>query len=181
MRTIVNTIEVFKIEELTGVNRRNALEATSRQAHELWVEIESHDLIESMSKAAEHFGLRVIDYSVGLFSRSYVKIDTGYFDEEQAEYAVEWINENHKDGREGSCPFTGVDYDCYFFDYFGDADMELGLTEENVQEHIVRAIVHMLEKAVYNAEADVTNDDYLLDCIAGEEYEFTSDGEIYRG
>ncbi len=178
MKTIVKTFEVFELSELKGVNYRNALDAVSRQASEDWAEFESYELLESLKESAEHFGMKVTDYSIGLYDRSYVKVETGYFEEEQAEHAVQWIADNYKEGADGTCPFTGVYFDCFFFDYFVKNGVP---TEDNVKDEIVRAIGYMLETAVDNAEKDMMDDDSLLDYAISNELSFLSDGAIYHG
>ena len=178
MRTIVKTIEVYELNELKGVNYRNAVESVSRQASEFWTEFESFELLESMKKSAEHFGMQVTNYSIGLFDRSYVKVETGCFDEEQAEYAVKWIADNYEAGADGTCPFTGVYFDSYFFDYFVKNGVP---TEDNVKDEIVRAIGYMLETAVDNAENDMMDDGYMLDYASNNELSFLSDGAIFHG
>lgn len=178
MRTITQTFEVYGIRELEGINRRNALTATSNLRVEAWQEFESQELLASMQRAAQYFGMSLSDWSFGLFSRSFVQVDASLFDDEQAPYALEWIKENHKAGREGSCPFTGHHYDCAFFDYFGD---EVEATEANIKREIPRAIIYMMERVIDFTENDILDDEACEVYAEEQELEFFKDGTIYHG
>lgn len=180
-RTVVKTVEVFKVTELNGVNYRNALESASRQRMEDWGEFSSSELLTSMQKAAEYFGLEVVDWSIGIFDRSWIKIDSDRFDDEQAPFAVEWLRENLKAGQDGSCPFTGVYYDGYFFDYFKDHEMPTGDDPEKVKRVLTKAIIRMMTLAIGDAENSLLSDEDTLEYIDGQELEFTGDGEVFYG
>lgn len=177
MRTVTQSYEVYKLNELKGVNYRNAIEAVSRQRTEDWIELESHDLVRAMEEAADYFGLRVTDYSIGLFDRSYVSVDRGYEDKEREAEMVEYLEAYVPKGTDGLCPFTGVYFDGYFFDYF----KEYGIpTTEDVREEIAKAIAYMLERSIDDAERSILDDDYSLTYADEEELEFHEDGAIHH-
>ena len=177
-RTIVKTFEVFEMKELSGIARKNAIEATSRQAQDFWGSHEAYELVRSMEKAANTFGLKITSYSLGLFDSAEVVLDSSLFDQEQAEYAIEWIREHYKKGQDGSNPFTGCYFDCYFFDFFGD---ELESTPDTILEDIESAIGFMLERAIDSAETDMLDEAYMADYARDNDFEFTADGDLYHG
>lgn len=176
-RTVTKVETIYQVNELTGVNYRNALDSVSRLRTEFWGEFNGAELVASMEKASEYFGMRVYDYQVSLFSRSYIEIDTEGFDDEQSPYAVEWLEHNLQAGMDGSCPFTGVYYDCFFFDYFKDNGIP---TTKTVKREIVRAIMYMMKAAISNEENSILSDDDTLDHIVANELEFLGDGTIYE-
>ncbi|PAE24057.1 hypothetical protein [Bacillus sp. 7894-2] len=178
MRKIKIEFNVYKLNELTGINYRNAIDEISRARAEEWQEFDAEELLTSMRKAAEHFGMRVIDSSVNLFDSSHVLVDREGFDDEQAEHASQWINERYEDGVNGHCPFTGVHFDCYFFDVF---KAQGGAKPETVKQDIVRAITFMLEECVNNAEQSINDDEDSLEYADMHELEFYDDGRIYNG
>lgn len=176
-RTITKVETIYKMNELAGVNYRNAIDSVSRLRMEFWGEFNGSELVDSMKKAAEHFGMRLDDYQVGLFTRSYVEVDTLGFDDEQSPYAVEWLEHNLPAGVDGSCPFTGVYYDAYFFDYFKDNGIP---TAKTVKREIVKAIMHMMKAAISTEENSILSDEDTLEHIEANEYEFHGDGTIYQ-
>lgn len=178
MRTITQTFEVYSIGELDGINRRNAITATSNLRVEAWQEFESGELLQSMQRAAQYFGMGLTDWSFGLFSKSFVQVDSSLFDDEQAPYALEWVKENHKEGREGSCPFTGHHFDCSFFDFFGD---KVESTEKTIKRDIVRAIIYMMEHVIDFTEADILDDEACETYAEEQGLEFFKDGTIFHG
>jgi hypothetical protein len=178
MRKVVYTFDVFKIGELTGLNRRTAMDAAGRQMAEEWQEFTSEELLESMKKVASHFGMAVTDWSIGLFSQdNRIKIDTKGFDDDDVLGVCEWLSDNLTEGVEGSCPFTGTYHDCLFF----DAMKKNGYEPATLKRDIVRAITYMLEKSLENAENEILNDDDVIRYIAMSELEFYVDGRVYHG
>lgn len=177
MRKVVVEYNVCKLEELTGINYRNAIDTVSRLIIEEWNEFDSVALLDSMKGAAERFGLKVTKWSIGLFDRNHVTLNGGLFDEERATYVAKWINDNLEEGAEGSCPFTGVHFDSYFFDYF----KENGVDEDNVKSDIVKAITYMLETCVDNAEKYAIDDESALEYAEANKLEFLEDGRLYNG
>lgn len=178
MRTITTVTNIYTIDELAGVNRQTALESVAREREETWMEFDSHELVESAKKAAEYYGARVVNWSIGLFSNSSVQVDLDGLELEDARLLATSINDMTEDGSAGTCPFTGTHFDCYFFDYFKEA----GPTNPRaVRRDIGKAIFHMVRKAVQDEEesilSEATNKEYAEDM----ELEFLEDGTIYYG
>ncbi len=180
MRTITTITHVYTIDELTGVNKQNALEAVARQRTEDFMEFHSEELRKSMQKAAERFNVELSDWSFGLFNRSYVTVDmTGFpTDEEEIKELVTWLNDHVDDGTNGDCPFTGVCYDSYFFDYFAHAGFA---TPDTVRNDIPRAITYMLRNALNDEENSILNDKDNEQYAIETELEFREDGTIFNG
>lgn len=180
MRTITITKNLYTIEELTGVNRENALDSVSRQRMEDFIEFHAEELRTSMQEAAERFGMTLRECNISLFDRSMVIVDpTGLPDDnEQLEDLAKWINVNTDDGTNGACPFTGVFYDCYFFDYFAHN----GLAKpDTLREDVTRAIAYMLKYAVKDAEESILDDTQCVEYAMENELEFLEDGTIFNG
>jgi hypothetical protein len=178
MRKVTYTFNICRLDELTGLNRRSAMDSVGRQMAEEWNEFTSEELLASMKAVAKHFGMKVANWSMGLFSHgNSLKIDTDGFDDEDVLGVCEWLSENLKGGVEGSCPFTGTYHDCLFF----DAMKKNGFEPATLKRDIVRAISYMLEKSIENAENEILNDDDVLRYSAMSELEFHEDGRIYHG
>jgi hypothetical protein len=179
MRTVTTVTNLYTIEELGCANRTTALEAVARMREEDFNEFHSYDLVKSMTEAAEHFSMAITDYSIGLFDRSHVTVDTyHYMDLDNAEKneLVAWLNDNIEEGAKGSCPFTGVHYDCFFFDYF----KKNGPTSYNtIHRDVPKAIVYMMEHVIDLEENSILDDKENEEYAKALDYEFRSDGTYY--
>jgi hypothetical protein len=179
MRTVTTVTNVYTIEELGCANRTTALESVARMREEEFNEFGTAELVHSLEKAAEFFHMEITEGEVYIFHNSYVAIDTeGYEGLPNAEknHLVKRLNENIEKGSDGSCPFTGVHYDCYFFDYF----KEKGPTSYNtIHKDVPKALVYMLEKAVEGEETLILSGEDNEQYAKENELEFRADGTIY--
>jgi hypothetical protein len=178
MRKVTYTFNIHRLDELTGLNKRSAMDAVGRQMAEDFNEFTSHELVESMRKVCAYFGMTLTDWSFGLFTPdNRIKINTDGFDEDDILPMCEWLSANLDEGVDGSCPFTGVYHDCLFF----DALKKNGFEPATLKRDIVRAVSYMLEKSIETAENEILNDESVERYIAMSELEFYEDGRIYHG
>jgi hypothetical protein len=180
MRKVTYTFDIYTLEELTGPNKRAALDAMGRDMTEQWNEFTSNEVLQTMNAIAHHFGMKLEKWCFGLFNGrngNTFKIDTGGFDEDEVDSLIEWIERNLEEGVNGSCPFTGVGFDCLFFDYFKKA----GIERDTLKRDIIRAIAYVMEKAVENGENEVLSDTSIMEYASNMMFEFHKDGRIYQG
>lgn len=177
MRTIET--KVFTINELKG----DELEEATKQAADMYAEYNDHsfeEILESARKAAEHFGMKVTDWSVGYYNRNYIEVDTeGYMElsNDEKNALVRWLHDNIEIGSDGTCPFTGVMYDCYFFDYFMRLPGDVSYND--IHKHIPEAIEYLVDKAVEGEENTIEDDDYMREYVEEMGWEFTEEGDFY--
>jgi hypothetical protein len=180
MRKVTYTFDIYTLEELTGSNRRAALDAMGRDMTEQWNEFTRDEVGQTMEAVAHHFGMKLDSMCFGLFNGkngNTFKIDTGGFNEDEVDSLIEWLDNNLQDGQNGSCPFTGVGFDCLFFDYFKKA----GIERDTLKRDIVRAIAYVMEKAVEMGENEVLSDVSIIEYASTMNFEFHKDGKIYHG
>lgn len=175
MRTVET--KVYNFDELTDGAKIEAL-AKIREQYDTTFNME--EVLSTLEKAAEHFSMRVMDYGIGTYNRNFIEIDTeGYMNLTNADKneLVNWLNENIQSGSDGSCLFTGVIYDCFFFDYFMNDGVEV--TFNNLHNEVVNGINYAMEKGVESIENEFEDDEYIASFIEANEYEFTEDGQLF--
>lgn len=170
--------KVFTIDELEG----EALTEAIKQVAEKYLIYNDHilgEIVESAQKAAEFFHMKLVDWSVGYYNRNYATVEIDeYMDltNEEKNELVAWLNENYEEGSKGKCPFTGVMYDCYFFDYIKECG---GVTYNNLHKIVPEAIDYLVCKAMEDEENTVANDDYMFEYAYELGWEFYEDGTFY--
>lgn len=179
MREVVTTTKVYDIEELGHYSKERALRLVAERRHEDFMDFNSNELIESLREAGKHFYVDISNWSFGLFSTNVLRTNNTELvalDDEEKTELVEWLNDNIKSGSDGSCPFTGVCYDCYFFDYF----KENGETSlETIDRDIGRALWYALNQAISDEEDSILDDEYNTTYAREMELEFTEEGGLY--
>lgn len=176
MRTI--EFNVFTINELKG----EALTEATRQAANKYAECNDHsfsEIIESAKKAAEFFGMNLNDWSVGYYNHNFANVDIdGYMDKsnDDKNELVRWLNDNYVEGADGTCPFTGVIYDCYFFDYIKETG---GVTYNNLHKIVPEAIEYLVCKAASDEEKTIEDETCMQEYAGEMSWEFTEEGDFY--
>ena len=176
MRKIETT--VYNIDELTGEARNVAISELSEVYSRFVTDLDIPELIQSIGKAGDAFGHALTDYSVGIYAHSYIEVSSDYWDDMDTEDQQAFINilkESAEDGRSGSCPFTGVYYDCFFFDYFKG----IGLTVDNFSYHVINAMDYMKTEGVKSIGSEIESVEVLEDFAEVNGYEFTENGNIF--
>lgn len=171
--------KVFTIDELHGEALAEATRQAAEKYQNIHADISISEIVESARKAAEFFGMKLTDWSVGYYDRNYVQVDIdGYMSKTNDEKndLVRWLNDNYEAGADGTCPFTGVIYDCYFFDYIKESG---GVTYNNLHKIVPEAIDYLVEKSVRDEEAMIENVEYMREYASESGWEFTEYGDFY--
>lgn len=179
-------MKIFTINELENASNsgyHNALTNISQRRQEDFTDSYSYEVVSTLEKITEKFHMTLRDYSIGLFSHSYVRIDTDYYmdlDNESKNELVDWLNDNMEEGKKGSCPFTGVIYDCYFFDEVINLVGFDGVTYNNLHSVVPQAMANALKSIINDEENTVLDDKYNHEYAEEMDLEFTENGEIFN-
>jgi hypothetical protein len=195
MRT--ETHHIYKFHELTPDAQEHAIECY-RESIESdpvpWAE----ELFDSLQAIFEESYLTLKDYSLGMYSHSYVKFD---MDDDIAELsglrALTWLENNllcnartteqeyrqnlkdclrygYRIGQVKPCPFTGVCYDDDFLDHLIES-INSGMCLKDAYSSLADKYQSILESEYeYSLTSDACKDQ-----IRANEYEFYADGSMY--
>jgi hypothetical protein len=193
MRT--KTITLYKFSELSEDAQRRAIERYRDRNYEIhWQE----ELIDSFSAVYAAMNVKLKDYSLGLHSYSYVKIDLeDSIANLSGARALGWIENNllaglrmtrheymknrknnfqygYRIGKIKECPFTGTCFDMDFLDCI-TKELKSGDTlGEVLKRRLPEKYVELLQ-AEYD---DQNSDEYISDTLIANEYEFTAAGDL---
>lgn len=173
------SFKVYDIDELSEEAREKAINELREGDDFFW---EVRELVDSIEKASEFFNFEVTDYEVGLYSRSYIEVSNANYMElsnEEKNELVKWLRDNIESGADGSCPFTGVYYDCFFFDYFIRHGVEV--TYNNLHKEVSNALEYQLDRGVEALEEEHGSDERYIEEANANEIEFYEDGRVYNG
>lgn len=181
MRTIEKVFNVYTIDELTETAKEKALETMSEWYADDFANHYSEEFLKSAEAFAAKFNMKVTDWSIGLYDRNYITVDTqGYFEltNEERNALVKELNESFESESDGVCSLTGVYTDCYFFDYF----TANGKTSYNsIHKDIVEAVDFALRVFVSQEEENSRNEETLKELANRNEREFYENGTVYNG
>lgn len=174
MRTITpKPYNVYTFDELSPEAKERAIEYFQTSVDDLygW----GQENVDSLKAFADRAGFKVLDWSIGLCSYSYVKIDA----EDEPLVESEWLDRSADEWRE----FVKECEDCKLTGYWCDGVLARPLTEaledsdarfdETMQECVdawTKAYVEDLEYT-YSAEA-------IAEMIESNGYEFTEAGRM---
>lgn len=179
MRTIET--KLYKYTELSEEAQERA--RNDRRSASWYGDAWEGEWRDTLKHAADAFSVEAGDWSVGLYQPSYASLRVR--DEAVAELegvrAWKYLRANYADaiGERGSCPFTG---------YCGDEDLldplrnflERPNTTNTVQD-ILDECAHAWATA-WRADMEYQHsDEYVAEDLTDNDYEFTEDGELYRG
>lgn len=173
---------VYDIDELSEEAKAKAIEKLREGDDMFW---EVRELIDSIEKASEFFNFEITDYEVGIYEiydRSYIEVSNDNYMElsnEEKNELVTWLRDNIESGADGTCPFTGVYYDCFFFDYFIRHDVEV--TYNNLHKEVANALEFHLWRGVEALSEEHENDERYIEEANANEIEFYEDGRVYKG
>lgn len=183
MRTIEKKIyTIDELKEVSASGYEKAIEAVSEQRQNNFYEFYALEIVNTLEKACEHFHMNLAYHSYGLYEGCFTRVGIEeYFDLSNAEknYLVKWLNDNMQDGKDGSCPFTGVCYDSYFFDSIIEQVGLNGATYNNLHVIVPEAIDDCLRKAVTDEQNSIFNDEDCHNYAKDMELEFTEEGKIF--
>lgn len=201
MRT--KTIKLYKFNELSDDAKKKAIE----HYRELVIRSEDipwqHEILQSFKAVYETAGVRLKDYSLGLCSHSYAKIDWDHSDPVyhlSGARALGWIENNvidklritraeyrrnrkdfirwrYRVGAVKSCPFTGVCYDDHFLETL-QREAKNGRTLGDIfRIELPETYVRLLQ-AEYDYQV---SDEGITDEIEANDREFLESGKLYTG
>lgn len=169
---------VYDIDELSEEAKEKAIETLRSEEDFFW---EVRELVNSIEVASKLFNFELTDYRVGLYDRSFIEVSNAVYMElpnSDRNFLVEWLRDNIISGSEGSCPFTGVYLDCYFFDYFIRYDVEV--TYNNLHKEVANALEYHLDRGVEALEEEHGSEERYIEIANANEIEFYEDGRVYR-
>lgn len=168
------TVTIYTFEELTEEAKDCAIEKFRDNWDFHWCQ-EWRDSLETFTR---HFPVKARDWSVGAYSRSYIRSEfTGDYPDMCGARLFKYLYSNFDYLLAKDCPFTG---------YCGDEELLAPL-----REFMKRPSKHMTFEALMSACLEAwavgyqhdmegqLEDDYIADFIAANGYEFTENGERY--
>lgn len=134
--------------------------------------------MDSLAKFAEWIDGKT-DYSVGLCKGSYAFISLNWHEEDYDDFeegenaTLYWITDNLP---EKECSFTGYYMDEVLLQPF--REYLDNPTEDGLQQ-LASEAVRLWKKAVEDDMRYQLSDEYIIDTIEANDYEFTVNGELY--
>lgn len=172
------SFKVYDIDELGEEAKEKAIEKLRSEADFFW---EVRELVDSIEKASKFFSFELTDYRVGLYDRSYIEVSNANYMElsnEEKNELVKWLSDNIESGSDGTCPFSGMYFDCYFFDYFIRYDVEVSYN--NLHTEVINALEYQLERGIEALEEEHDSDERYIEEANANDIEFYEDGRVYR-
>jgi len=165
--------KVYKIDELSDEAKQNACDYVRDNWHDFYPWHD--DNTKSLKEFAKFLGGKAT-WSIQMsgYGPSSASItDLPYYMED--EYALsDWIQDNKATIME-CCPFTGFHMDEYLLDpmreYLKDP------TDHTMEQLINRGVTLWVKQYVIDWD-DCYTDEYILDSLESNEYEFTEDGQL---
>lgn len=172
MRTITpEPFTVYTFSELSPEAQTKAVEAIQTTNHDLygW----GYENVDSLNAFAARAGFKVLDYSIGTCSYSYVKIDAEDEPLIDSEYLGRSKAEWNKLATEcEECSLTGYDFDGAFAAPLIEALNDPSATFRDTMQSCVDAWVD-----AYVADIEYTySDEAIREHIEANEYEYREDG-----
>lgn len=191
-----HTITTYSFEELSDEAKQHAVKKWREHNYEIHWQDEIFDSLKAVYKAAN---ITIRDYSLGLCSYSYIKIDLDeYIGDLTGARAFAWIENNllhklrisntlenrkkhikygqyYRIGMVKPCPFTGVCYDENFLSCITESIKSGDSLKDIFTRRLIEEYVRILQ-AEYD---DQNSDEYIIDTITANQYEFTENGEMY--
>lgn len=182
MRTIKVEYNVYNIEELEKDALEVALEEVRNLIQRDYYSFEYQDFLQSVDTFLEEFGLRTIDWYVGVFDRNYIEDNSCEYreinDNKAINNHVKFINNMIKEFEEGrDYLITGVYTDDYIYDYFKHNRIKQ-VSYNDIHKHLQNVINHALDKFITMLEENILNKKYIIEFANVYELEFLSSGEL---
>ena len=188
-------IKVYKFEELPEESKDLAIKKWRDSNDEIFWQSEIFDSFKEVFKMS---GIKIRDYSLGLYSRSIVKFDMeDQIGDLSGVRALAWLENNllyklrisraeylkkrkaylsygneYRIGKLKPCPFTGVCYDETFLESLIE-DLKSGSTIKEAYENLADTY----EEVLQSEYDDQNSDSYIIDHLIANEYEFFENGE----
>lgn len=156
------TISLYTFSELTEEAKEKAIQDYRESPY--IDEFALQEGIKSLKAYCEHFGVELEDYSIGAFHRSYAKTDASN---------AHFRGLKLKDCDPDLMPtgyFIDQDFFLAFYDNFKRTGDALGAFNHGLELGI---------DAIINDAEHCYSDEYIIDMIEANEYEFLPTGEIY--
>lgn len=195
MRT--QTIEVYSFNELSDDAKEHARDKYREKNYEIDWQIELFQSLMAVYKAAN---IKVKDYSLGLNSYSYMKLDMDdNVKDLEGSRALAWLENNlfyklritraeylknrkayfgygkhYRIGCVKACPLTGVCFDVDFLDDLQNS-VKNGMCLGDAFKGLADTYVKLLQSE-YDAQ---NSDEYIDEHLEINGYEFTEDGNFY--
>ena len=186
MKKIVEEYNVYTIDELKEQFPDGYDKAIERE-QEVWAETtfysETGDFLASIKAILAELNGTLMDWSIGIYDRSYLRIDLdGYMEQDNhtRNELVKRFTDMIEKEKHGACSFTGVYTDCYFFD--GLAAYEETHTPLNYN-NFHKAVGFAMEFAVSRFQTDLEStyedNEYHEENLRINDYMFTEDGTFH--
>lgn len=180
MRTI--ELQLYKFEELSSEAKEKALNHFRDREYSWFDEAK-----QTMREFAELFGVRITSYELGYGRGTHIRFSTGSMLEEGAAElsgvrAFKWINNNidekfwNEGAKNGSCPLTGVCFDCNVLDPLVDFMKQ---PSDKTIEELIQDCFDSLEDAVSEDVLYHYGDEATKEHIEANDYEFTEEGDLH--
>lgn len=185
MREIIERYRVYDIDDLKEFDQfayQNAIEKACEQWNRDMIEFDWEELKQSMFAFAGVFGLKITDWSVGLFSyNNYIQDNSDdYIDFNDSEVInddVQELNSYLNDDTE-ILKLTGVWTDLIVFQYFKDNNIT-AVTYNNIHKHLEEVLNYALQSFIEDCENSLLDENMIREYIINNDMEFTEDGEIH--
>lgn len=205
MRTIINTFNVYSFKELSEEAKENAIDSFRYDGSYLSWQDEAVNSIEKISKAmnciAEWYSYDGIKYYVSFTSnecediealkgkRAYAYIVNNYLMPNKS-YKTYWKDRCiYADGRKNrkrksnlfyswdNCPFTGYYMDCCFIEAW--KKWEKNFNKNSTVEDFIELVANNLAEDWTKDNEYQQTDEYIIEMIEINDYEFLEDGRQY--
>ena len=170
MRT--KTINIYKFSELPEDSKRKALEKFKQGYDYAW----TGEWQDTRREFERRFPVKVRDYSIGAFNHSYARTEYTADEDIFGHAIVEYMNNCHKALLASPDTMTG---------YCGDYDILQPILDFMKNPEDEKSLSELLKECVdswvdgYQKDMEFQlSDEYQIDHIESNEYEFTEDGEL---
>lgn len=174
MKTVTTT--VYEFSELSEQAQENALENYANSSQYFW----GGEAIETLSKGADYFGSKLLNYSIDWMNPSQSTIIFNEVDELTKTEIKSLIKSAGKYNSKtfkgiGECKLTGVDHDENFLDGIRISFFKNG--ETDINELLKQGAESLLIACEKDYEYQLSKEAYTEHCQANG-YEFTEEGEL---
>lgn len=179
-------IALYTIEELKKLDTgayNEAIESIRYVRETDFYDFEVREILDTIKKVAEFFHMELTHYDIQLWGPSYVYINVSNYyalSEGKKQELSKWLQESLQEGMDGSCPFTGVVYDCYFFDKVDKLINGLGVDITNLDRLVPEALEEAVNQIVNDYERDTLNNESNEQYAIDNGLEFYENGVLFK-